>query len=177
MAKTNNTVDKHFKEVNFDYLYNFAKENNLKITEISTKLGCRSSYISECKINGKMQDAYIRLMSALFNIDYDKLTNIKPAVQNQDTNVAVIEMIQKLSERVAILEQKMTQKPITVTEQEQIILLLQQMLKFGQCEERAFKDKAKGYGFSKELVDFAIDTLKLKREVVNGKVWLGNGGK
>ena len=123
-----------------------------------------------------MQDAYIRLMTALFNMDYDKLTNLQPEVQNsQDTNIAVIEMIQKLSERVAVLEQKIAQKPITVSEQEQIVLLLQQMLKFGQCEERAFKDKAKSYGFSKELMDFAIDNLKLKRDVVNGKVWLGSG--
>ena len=112
-------------------------------------------------------------------MDYEKLTTIEK--ESQDVSTALIEVIQQLSERVTALERSIEEmgkkKAVSVSDQEQIIILLQQMTKFGQCEERAFKEKAKSYGFSKELADFAIESLKLNRDVANGKVWLTGGKK
>lgn len=165
---------KDTKTVNFEYLYEFAYKNKLNITEMSINIGKGKSFIGDCKKTGKMPDVYIRLLCALYNLDYDTLTTVETKGNNvpDDTTKFLLEMVQNLSERVAILEKSHSQKDINLSDQEQIILLLQQMTKFGQCEESAFKTKAKSYGFSKEMVDFAIENQKLKRDVSGGKVWL-----
>ena len=177
--------------INFDYLYSFAKEHNIKITQIGLSCGRGIQFISDSKkING-MADAYARLICSLYKMDYEKLTTIpkkeeikwfednKKSDGGSSISVEVsklLDMLTNLSERVAVLEKKVETKEIILTEKEQIVLLLQQMLKFGSCEESLFKSKAKAYGFSKELVDFAIENLDLERHVSGGKIWLEKKG-
>lgn len=163
--------------INFDYLYGFIKENGIKVTEIGVKMGKGESYISDCRKRDSMPEPYARLLCALYNVDFEKLTTqpkTTPTSNSTELLTTVFELtkiVNELRERVAVLEEKAT-KVVTVTEQEQIILLLQQMTKYGQCEESVFKAKAKSYGFSKELIGFAIENQKCKRDIANGKMWL-----
>lgn len=165
--------ERNAKPVNFDYLYSIAKSKNKTLIEISQEIGMEKSYISDRKRQGTMYDAHIRLICALYGADYKELTTI-PATPNTPvtTDVSIgfiLESLQKLSERVSTLE---SSKQVSVSDKEEIVLLLRQMTKFGQCEEAHFKAKAKSYGFSSELVQFAIENQNCKREVTAGKVWL-----
>jgi hypothetical protein len=174
--------------INFDYLYDFAKEHGIRVTEIGLKCGRGISFISDSKKTNGMGDAYARLICSLYNMDYEKLTTIPKKEEeikwHEDKKKSdggstipveaskILDMLTNLSERMAVLEKKVEAKEIILTEREQVVLLLQQMLKFGSCEESLFKSKAKSYGFDKELMDFAIESLNLNRTVSGGKVWL-----
>ena len=163
--------------INFDYLYGFIKENGIKVTEIGVKMGKGESYISDCRKRDSMPEPYARLLCALYNVDFEKLTaqpKATPTSNSTELLATVFELtkiVNELRERVAVLEAN-SSKVVTITEQEQIVLLLQQMTKYGQCEESAFKTKAKSYGFSKELIEFAIENQKCKREIHSKKMWL-----
>lgn len=167
--------ERNMMPVNFDYLYSFMKEKNVNMMDASIAIGMEKSYISDRKRTGTMYDAHIRLLCALYGADYKAMTTVldtasTPTAPTSDATISfILDNLQKLNARVSAIE---ANKQISLTEQEQIILLLQQMTKFGQCEEMHFKTKAKAYGFSSELVQFAIENQKCKREVTAGKVWL-----
>jgi transcriptional regulator with XRE-family HTH domain len=167
-----------FKKFNIGYLDEIMKENKLTQYQLSEAIGMEKSYISYRKKEGTMLDSHIRLICALYKADYQKLitpqvitpTVIETATTPDATITFILNSLNKLTERISALENQ--KPPVEVTDKEQIVLLLQQMTKFGQCEESQFKSKAKSYGFSPELIQFAIDSLKCKRDVTAGKVWL-----
>lgn len=168
--------ERNAKPVNFDYLYSIAKSKNKTIIELSQEIGMEKSYISDRKRQGTMYDAHIRLICALYGADYKELTTIpntsttSTTPATTDTTIGfILKSLQGLSERVSALE---SSKQVSVSDKEEIVLLLRQMTKFGQCEEAHFKAKAKSYGFSTELVQFAIENQNCKRDVTAGKVWL-----
>lgn len=166
-----------FKYFNIDYFEEFLKEKKMNQCQVSEAIGKEKSYISDRKRVGTMQDAHIRLICALYGADYKKMTEkpvaekvVEAASTTSDATISfILDNLQKLNARISALE---TGRQVSITDKEEIILLLQQMTKFGQCEEAQFKAKAKAYGFSSELMQFAIENQRCKREVTNGKVWL-----
>lgn len=166
-----------FKYFNIDYFEQFLKEKKLNQYQVSEAIGKEKSYLSDRKKVGTLQDAHIRLICALYGADYKKMTEqpvVEKAVEatsaTSDATISfILKNLQELNSRISALE---TGRQVSITDKEEIILLLQQMTKFGQCEEAQFKAKAKAYGFSPELMQFAIENQKCKREVTAGKVWL-----
>ena len=169
--------EKKTVKFNKDLLLEKLNDKGMTARDLSLLMGMGEGYISDRKRHGcEMSDTQYRLMCALLGCTYQQMLYVEPkksesvpAPSNDDgTMKFVLNKLQDLGERIKVLEQN----KINVTDKELVVLLLQQMTKFGQCEEGQFKSKAKSYGFSNELINFAIDNQKCKRDINAGKVWL-----
>lgn len=90
--------------------------------------------------------------------------NLKFETDNKD-------IIDRLDKIIELLEEK-ERKEVYLTAQEDCVLILEQMLKYGQCEQSNFRAKAKSYGYDSKLCEYAEEYLKVKVEFCNGKTWL-----
>lgn len=178
MAKKENNIK--MVTVNFDKLYEVFKTRRIKLSEVSLRIGHSDNYLSQrkSKYNNTIPEVMLKLICDLYGLDEDEFI-VSPQINNCDKTMGGIEiseewatkLFSKLDKIIELLEVRERQN-IMLTVQEDIVLLLQQMLRHGSCIEEQFKQKAKQSGYSAELCTYAIDFLECKRDVVNGKVWL-----
>lgn len=154
------------------------KETGKYGTQLSREMGMNDGFISETKIRGVMSQPMIKLFCSMYGVREDELVinsekedSEKPK-ESSSFDRYVLDCLSKISERVAVLEKAFEQKHISLSENENCVLLLQQMTKYGGCEEKKFRDKAQTYGFTKESMEFAIKHLNCVKTLQSGKFWL-----
>lgn len=147
-------------------------------TQISREMGMNDGFISDVKIRGVMSQPMIKLFCSMYKVSEEELVassekeDSEKSKESNTFDIYLLDCISKISERVAILEKAFEQKHISLSENENCVLLLQQMTKYGGCEEKRFRDKAQTYGFTKESMEFAIKYLNCVKTLQSGKFWL-----
>lgn len=174
-------TDKRWK-VDIVKLGELLKERNSSLPKAAGRIGVCSNYFSQLKYaGGYLDEVKLNLVCDLYGIKKDDIVivenkNEKPAktnegMDNEDFQEFAKQLFKKLDELAALLKEQKVKNTV-LSNQEDIVILLQQMLKHGSCREDQFKEKAKQAGYGAELCNYAIDFMECKRDVVSGKVWL-----
>ena len=173
-------------KIDFDKLNNVMKSRKTNLSQVSLRVGRANNYLTICKNkdNGRVNSVIWNLICDLYGLDGSEFVMVDEpkndevkinAVTSKSVESDLLDLIKTVvsnqKEIIRLLEIRERQN-IMLTAQEDIVLLLQQMLRHGACIEEQFKQKAKQLGYDIKLVNYAIEFCECKREVVNGKVWL-----
>lgn len=164
-------MNKNEVRVDFDRLGIELKKRNSTQTEASIRIGKEKSWIAHQKKSGVMSETMLSLICDLYGIKKEDVM-----VQSYPTYAPITQhnkgdILEKLDIIIDLLTEK-KKKDAILSAQEDAVLLLEQMLKHGQCKESQFKAKMKSLGYGYDICNYAEDYLHCQREVLNGDVWL-----
>ena len=167
--------------VDIDLLREVLKKRKITLKDVCLRLGLADNHLTIIKNrhDGYMDVIRYNLICDLYGLDNKQfiLQDKATPEQNNSNNLSCnfekyLQVIIDNQKKIIELLQVRERQNIQLTAQEDIVLILQQMLRHGACIEEQFKQKAKQAGYSIDLVNYAIDFVECKRDVVNGKVWL-----